>query len=342
MLGARLEENLHLNDTNPNILFLSQSAGTPARVESSPNFDSTLDSTFTLYSAELQHMLTFAPHSLIVGGRVQAGEVDQSSTLTRDLTGIVDRHQSSPDMTRANAYAYYQWQVTERLRLIGGFSYDHLESPINTDLAPITHENASQSLLSPKVGITLEPWKRGEFRAAYTQSLGGLFFDNSVRLEPSLLAGFNQSYRSIIPEGVAGLTSGSQFETFHASFNQSLESGTYFGLTGEVLRSDGKRGIGALTNGTLLPIPDTPTTLSQSLDFEEKSVSLYLHQLVGDEWAPGLRYRYSHAELTDQFNGLPRVLPGLAALSQQGEASLQELNPQASHRKMKKGLEDIL
>ena len=196
---------MNVTDTNPNILFLSQSGGVPSRVETSPNFDSALESTFTLYSAELQHMLTSETHALILGGRVQSGNVDQTGTLIRDLTGIVDRHQSSPDMARANAYAYYQWQINEQLRLIGGLSYDHLESPTNTDLAPISQTSDSRDLIAPKLGITYEPWKRGEFRAAYSQSLGGLFFDNSVRLEPSLLAGFNQSYRSLIPGGVAGL-----------------------------------------------------------------------------------------------------------------------------------------
>ncbi len=325
-LGARLEENLNVTDTNPNILFLSQSGGMPTRVETSPNFDSSLDSTFTLYSAELQHMLTWERHTLILGGRVQSGSVDQTGTLIRDLTGIVDHHQSKPDMARANAYAYYQWQISEQLRLIGGLSYDHLESPTNTDLAPISQSSDARDLIAPKLGITYEPWKRGEFRAAYSQSLGGLFFDNSVRLEPSLLAGFNQSYRSLIPEGVAGLSPGSRFETLHASFNQSFDSGTYLGVTGEILRSDSKRGIGALTNGSPLPFPDTPSTLSQSLDYEEKSLSLFLHQLVGDEWVPGVRYRLSHATLDDRFSGLPSNLPGLAALSQQNAATLQELN----------------
>ena len=325
-LGARLEENLKLRDTDPNILFARQSGGNPSGVESSPGFDLSLDSDFALYSAELQHMLKFDTHSLIVGGRVQSGSVDQTAKLTRDLTGIVDHHQSSPDMIRANAYAYYQWNLNDKLRLIGGFSYDHLQSPINTDLAPISQETHSRDLLAPKLGITYEPWKRGEFRAAYTQSLGGLFFDNSVRLEPSLVAGFNQSYRSIVPEGVAGLSSGSRFETMHASFNQSWNSGTYVGVSGEILKSNGDRGIGALTNGTALPLPDSPTTLMQQLDFQEESISLFAHQLIGKEWVPGLRYRMSHAKLKDQFSDFPQNLPGLASLSQRNEATLQELN----------------
>ena len=325
-LGARLEENLQLRDSDPNILFLRQSGGVPSAVESSPGYDLTLDSDFTLYSAELQHMLKFDTHSLIIGGRIQSGTVDQAALLSRDLTGIVAPHQSSPDMFRANAYAYYQWSLSEKLRLIGGFSYDHLRAPLNTDLAPISQQTDSRDLLAPKIGITFEPWERGEFRAAYTQSLGGLFFDNSVRLEPSLVAGFHQSYRSIIPEGVAGLSSGSRFETFHASYNQSWRSGTYLGISGEILKSNGTRGIGALTNGTALPLPDSPTTLSQQLDFQEESVSIFAHQLIGNAWAPGMRYRISHAELNDQFSALPQGLPGLASLSQQNEATMQELN----------------
>jgi Tfp pilus assembly protein PilF len=326
ILAARLQEDLMVSDTDPTILFTPQSGGTPTRVETSPAYDLSLDSEFTLYSAEVQHLFSFHPHSLILGSRLQLGDVDQMATLRRDLTGIVDSHRSTPDMQRANAYAYYSWDITDRIKLIGGLAYDHLESPINTDLAPISQRTDSRDLIAPKIGITFEPWDRGEFRAAYTQTLGGLFFDNSVRLEPSLVAGFNQSYRSLIPEGVAGLTPGSRFETLHASFNQSFKSGTYFGITGEILESNGDRGIGALTNGTALPLPDTATTLIQDLSFREESVSAYAHHLIGNEWAPGIRYRFSHATLSDQFAGLASSLPGVSQLSQRNEATLQELN----------------
>ncbi len=326
VLGARLEDELRITDTNPNVLFAPQNAAGFRSLETAPGFDLNLDSTYTLYSAEAQHLLSWGTHQLIVGARVQSGDVDQTSLLSRDLTGIVDRHLSHPDMTRANGYAYYSWKPIERLRLIGGLTYDYLDYPLNTDLAPLTDTTHSRSLWAPKIGLTFEPWDRGELRAAYTQSLGGLYFDNSVRLEPSLLAGFNQSYRSVLPEGVAGIVPGSRFETWHASFNQSLPGGTYFGLQVDSLQSDGERELGALTNGTPLPLPDTPIGLAQRLDYTERSLSLYAHQLVGNEWAPGLRYRISRAELNDQFPAVPTGTPGLAGLSQASDATLQELN----------------
>jgi hypothetical protein len=50
-------------------------------------------------------------------------------------------------------------------------------------------------------------------RGAYTRSLGGIYHDNSVRLEPTGVAGFNQAFRSLIPESVAGPVPATEFET---------------------------------------------------------------------------------------------------------------------------------
>jgi hypothetical protein len=49
-------------------------------------------------------------------------------------------------------------------------------------------------------------------RGAYAQALGGVSFDQSFRLEPTHVAGFNQAYRSIIPEAVVGANAAPKFE----------------------------------------------------------------------------------------------------------------------------------
>jgi hypothetical protein len=90
-------------------------------------------------------------------------------------------------------------------------------------------------------------------RATYTRSLGGLFFDNSVRLEPTQVGGFNQAFRSLIPESVGGLVPGTDFTTAGIGFDQSLASGTWLGAEAQWLTSDGTRTVGVLTNSFFFP-----------------------------------------------------------------------------------------
>jgi len=74
--------------------------------------------------------------------------------------------------------------------------------------------------------------------------LSGASIDQSFQLEPSQVAGFNQSFRSIIPESIQGAESGARFETYGASLEHQFPTGTYLGLSGEVLNSKVDRTFG--------------------------------------------------------------------------------------------------
>ena len=100
------------------------------------------------------------------------------------------------------------WQVAAPLQIIGGVSYDYLSYPVNTDYSPISSGDRHKDKWSPKAGIVWTPTDRTTLRGAYTRSLGGLFQDSSVRLEPTQVAGFTQAYRSLVPESVAGPIAG--------------------------------------------------------------------------------------------------------------------------------------
>jgi outer membrane receptor protein involved in Fe transport len=229
-------------------------------------------------------------------------------------------------LERVNAYAYYSWRIFEPLRLQAGVSYDHLRFPVNSELAPLAQGERTRDLVAPKVGLLYTPWERGLLRANYTRSLGGLFFDNSVRLEPTQVGGFNQAYRSLIPESVAGLVPGTQFETAAVGFDQSFRSGTWLGVEAEWLNSDGDRTVGVLTNSTILPIPDSASSTGQQLDYRERNLSVYAAQLLGDQFSVGARYRLSEAHLDTRFPGIPLGTPGLNLLEQHQRSTLHQLS----------------
>ena len=330
ILGSRLYDKFSLHNPQSDQIFLFQSGGVTQGIQSpplGPPFTNNYSSQFTLYSAELQQIFETEHHTLILGGRWQSGSVDASAALSRDVVGSVDtiRQNESGDLSRGSVYGYHTWRPIESLSLIGGVSYDHLTFPEDTDFAPISLQGTSRDKVSPKAGIVFTPWKRGLLRASYTRSLGGLFFDNSIRLEPTQVGGFNQAYRSLIPESVAGLVPGASFETANVGFDQSFAAGTFFG--GEVgwLTSDGNRKIGVLTNSFPIPFPDSPGQAPEYLDFHEQYVSAYAAQLLGDYFSTSTRYRWNDAKLTESFPGIPSSAGGLSQIAQDNTAVLNQV-----------------
>ncbi len=189
--------------------------------------------------------------------------------------------------------------------------------PRNIDTAPITSAEGTRDQVSPKAGLLWTPAKDTYLRFAYTRSLGGVFFDQSVRLEPTQVGGFNQSFRSLIPESVAGLVPATRFDTYGVGLDQIFKkTGTYFDVDAELLKSQGTKTVGLLTNSSpLFPSADSPSSTRQQLDFEEKSLIIAVNQLLGKEWSLGARYKLTHAHLDSPFVDFPANTTGLDTLN---------------------------
>lgn len=322
LLVSRLTDSFELRDDGVDVFHLQPNVGNATRLSTpAGGFGARLNSDFTLYSAEVQQIWQSAAHTVVAGGRVQSGTIDSDAVLSRTLTGGISSEQTDESLRRANGYLYYHWQILEPLRLIGGFSYDHLTFPRNTDFLPLSAGDESTELLAPKAGFVFTPWQGAAVRGAYTRSLGGLFFDNSVRLEPTQVAGFNQSFRSLLPESSAGLLPGATFDTANLSYDQRLGSGTFFGVETEWLHSDGDRTIGVTTGALPTPFPGAVDSTRQEIEFRERNISAYAAQLLGDGFSIGARYRLSEAQLETRLPELPNSTTDLN-LAEQSERSL--------------------
>jgi predicted Zn-dependent protease len=321
-LFSRLTDRLSLTNPQPSVLFMQQDGAGIIGVDADPYFTLNQVEDFTLYSAEAQQIWESPDNALIIGGRYQRGTVDTHSTLTR-LFGATTDQSASPYLERLNGYGYYQWRPITEFRFTAGLSYDQLTYPGNVDLPPVLSSEDRRSVLGPKVGFTAEPWRGGWLHGAWTRSLGGLFFDNSIRLEPAQVAGETSAFRSLIPESVAGLVPGTKFDSWSIGFDQTLRSHTYFGIGAELLQSDGSRDVGAFTNSiAFIPVPNAPATTSQTLDFRERNLTAYMNQLIGRDWSVGARYRLSEAKLDTTFPNLSGV-SGVSSLDQNNRVVLQ-------------------
>jgi Tfp pilus assembly protein PilF len=267
-------------------------------------FNVSYNSQFQAFGGELQQIWRTPQHTIVAGFRGQTADIDSQSDVAF-AGGFIPsfyfdsgsiRRIGNTDLERLSGYGYWQWQIVNSFSILGGVSVEHIRFPSSGGSVLMSDAERTKTQVSPKAGFTWMPIESSTVRGAYSRSLGGLFFDNSVRLEPVQIAGFNQVFRSIAPESVAGLVPGTEFEAFDIGSEHRLRSATYFGWQAELLRSEGERTVDAFTGSLASFDPFIAGAQNQEIKYRERSVRLYANQLVGNEWSFGAGYRLSDSE----------------------------------------------
>ena len=324
-LAAYWRDRFTTHDPAQSVLFVrTGTLGVNGVASDDPRAPANYQDDFEGYTAELQQIRESAGNALVAGARLQGGRHETYSKLgessltdfvigTNPPPGLLVTSPATTDLARSTfarvaAYAYDTWRLLDNLRLTGGFSYDWLNYPDNFRDPPLSSGKNTTDQLSPKAGVIWEATSHTVIRGAYTESLGGVSFDQSLRLEPPQVAGFNQAFRSLAPESAAGLFSGARFQTREFSLEQKLWANTYLGAQLDWLSESGSRELGAFA--TFEYDPPTTTKLHNNVDYDEKSLLLTLNQLVGAYWSFGARYRLSEAELQTTWDIPPIVWAG--------------------------------
>jgi outer membrane receptor protein involved in Fe transport len=199
-------------------------------------------------------------------------------------------------------------------------SYVRNEFPVNYRYAPLAPGESTEDRWSPKVGLIWTPTGETALRAGYARGLGGVSLEQSFRLEPSQVAGFNQSFRSLIPESEAGAQASPSFDMWGLALEQSLPGRFYLALSGEWLESAVHREFGTVE----LDIPGGyfAGRTRESLDYRERSLIASLHQRASPEWTIGAAYRVSYAELDRRYPDIPAAIASGFQVRQDREALL--------------------
>jgi hypothetical protein len=298
-----------------------------------PFFDLDYRSQFEAYTAELNQICQNERQTLVFGGRFNTG-----AFKTRNILSKVDQYQpgvtpfvypsaldQSVGLQRKSFYGYHTLKLPKGLLVTAGFAYDNLTFPENFRSPPISSGQTHRERLSPKAALMWNPAPALTLRGVYTRSLGGVSFDESIRLEPTQLAGFNQGFRSIISESIVGAVSAPTFETRGAAMDFKLQPDLYLGVQGEILRSQVLRTAGVfdfdVNNRIVLP-----SSTSESLAYRERSLTITLNKLISVEWALGAQYRFTESQLRHR---LPAIAPLMFGAAQTDErADLHQLNLQ--------------
>ncbi|WP_367873527.1 tetratricopeptide repeat protein [Luteolibacter sp. Populi] len=289
---------------------------------------------FDIDTAEIQQILQTEKNLLIAGARWQSGEFETDTRLEAQRpnfeggfeTPAVQQH-SVVDFDRLSLYAYDYWTVLPCLTLIGGGSWDHIEHPDNFRNPPVNNLQREDEEFSGKFGFTYMPSRWVTFRGMYAGGMGGVSFDESVRLEPVQLAGFNQAYRTVISESIAGSIETPIYDIWGLSAEGSLPTKTWWGVSANVIEQDVDRTRGIFTGYDAGVFPSTPAyfadSMSEHLEYKEQSVTLTLNQLLGDQFSVGAGFRATSSELHTTLPELPVALAPFANVKD--EATLYEM-----------------
>ena len=315
LLASRIEDDYSLNGSVPFILatrfanFTSDPYELAALSQGVMN-NCVYHDTLTLYSAEAQQILEQTDHTTIVGTRYQYGSFETSDREWNPAQGaaifpvppaLAADQNLDNTLNHVSVYGYHMWQIFDPLQLIGGLSYDWLDYPKNILSPPISSQQSTAGQISPKAGFIWTPLKDTTVRFAYTRSLGGQNLDQSERIEPTQVAGFQQTFRSVIGEPGLAQNGAAKDETYGLSLEQKFSTGTYLGLTGEILKSKFSQTVGAFDSLPDLNQYTVPSALNQHVSYEEQSLQFTVNQLLGRDWALGAQYRLSHAKLNEKY-----------------------------------------
>ncbi len=325
VLISQLEDRLTVEDPDPAVLFLRERSGSPVSLGLDPFFEAWSESEFRLTSAEVQQIWQTDQQTLVAGVRGQVGEVRGEERLIRDLGGTLPSAAGSPDYVGLGAYVYDTWRWGDAWRVTLGMAFDDLTYPRNASWPPTTGSEERRSQWSPKLGMEWHPWSGGAWRGAVGRGLGGQDFAQSLRLEPTELAGFTQVFRNVAPVSTAGLLTGLPQDFAGIGFDQTVGTSMHAGLTLGYLATAGDRSLGVVRNSGFIPVPDATGELGQEVSYRERSLEAYAASLLGERWAVGIRYRLTHSEGSTGFPSLPDALPGVSELAGDQDALLGQL-----------------
>ena len=263
--------------------------------------------TTELNSFEAQHIYESDRQNVILGARFQNESMRTANYAAENIgTPPPPLLPNTPyldlSFERLSFYGYYELKLFDSLKLTGGLTYDWEHFPLNIETLPLSSQESDRARLSPKAGLDWTFLEGTRFRADYTRSMGGLINDASTTIEPTEIAGFNQAFRSLIPESAGfGTPPAMQFETWGAGLDHKFPTGTYVDVEGQLLRSTGNQLIGGWASGGSIPVPATVGDLSQGQSFREKDAFASISQLIGHELAVGARYTLTSAEVSTEL-----------------------------------------
>lgn len=305
LLAGRLEDRQHVEAPGGQVLLVP--LGNPIHWEP---VDLDYHNSFQAGSFEAEHLSRYGSHSDIIGLRWQQGDFQARNSLIDTgfpfLYGTNFSSAIDASFDRVSAYLYHTWEALDDLFLTGGLAYDDLTGPANYRRPPVSAGEESRSQVSPKTSLVWTPKSWFSLRGMWARSLGGVSLDESIRLEPTQLAGFSQSFRSLASESVVGSVELPAYESAGLGLDFKLGTRTWLGLSGERIDTEVNRVTGYLENDNTRPPGQhtLPLGTRESINYVEHRVAATLDHNLAEEWFAQLQYRFTGSTLDTGYPAL--------------------------------------
>ena len=310
VLGGRLENDQRLSDLAAHqfVAFAN-----PPGVPGSAPMDLDYRGLFEIYTGEASHILQTQSHTTVAGVRIQSGDFNSVSEFDATPSGLPDIYgakvstRGGGGFERRSGYLYHTWEVLPDLRLTGGFAYDDLTLPFNHRRSPLELGQRAEAAASPKAALVWSPGSMVTVRGLYAESLGGVSYDESIRLEPTQLAGFPQAFRTLISESLVGSVEAPGYRSAGGAIDLKLPTRTYLSFEGRWLTSEVNQPLGYFAFD--FDRPSGPLAVPQStarlFDYREHGVRLLAHQILAEEWFVQGTYEFTRAGLATEWPTVP-------------------------------------
>jgi outer membrane receptor protein involved in Fe transport len=266
---------------------------------------------FEVYTAELNQILQRENHTDVFGARVQDGTFNASALLDNPPATLASLFPSPQTSTsdghfqRFSAYEYHHWEILDGLMLIGGLAYDFERYPANYRRPPLTNTQTDKSQWSPKAALIWNPVPNLTFRGVFSRALGGVSYDESVRLEPTQLAGFDQDFRSIISESLIGSVEAPQYQIAGGAVTWKIYPKTWLTLQGQAMSEQVSEDFGYFLVNFAPPARSYPGSTVSDYDYHETDYYLTLNQIVARDWFFQAQYQYAMSDLKTTLPSIP-------------------------------------
>jgi hypothetical protein len=308
-LGGRLENTQHFSDIGA-----EQSLANPQGFLNpwSVPFDVSYENTFETYTAEWNQIFQRERHTDILGVRYQSGTFEATASLDNPPAPaaswftLPENSTTDANLSRLSIYAYHHWEILDNLLLIGGLAYDWLDYPANYRRPPLESGNSHTEGFLPKAALIWDLTSGMRLRGMYSEAIGGVSFEDSVRLEPTQLAGFAQSYRTLISESRVGSVEALTYQLAGAALDLRPATNTWLSLQAESLRQEGDQDFGFFSVVFGIPTSSaTPANTTEELEYQEWRARVVANQILGREWFLEVQYQFTHSALEQSVPAIP-------------------------------------
>jgi outer membrane receptor protein involved in Fe transport len=170
----------------------------------------------------------------------------------------------------------------------------------------LSHDESQKNAWSPKAALIWNVSPALTLRGVFSRALGGVSYDESVRLEPTQLAGFDQAFRSIISESIVGSVEAPEYQIGGGALDWRLGPKTWLTVQGQALREqvDNPFGFFAFNFGAF-PATGSPAETYKDLLYHETSAIATVNDIIARDWFLQAQYEFSYSDLKMTLPDIP-------------------------------------